>query len=110
MKKIRYFLEYILVKFWLWLVDQLPLKISTNIASRLFQTIGMKLKVTKTARSNLKKVFPDLKEKEIERIILEVWDNFGRAAAETSVIMKMEQSQFNSHIKITGVENLLKFK
>jgi KDO2-lipid IV(A) lauroyltransferase len=110
MKKIRYFLEYILVRSWLWLMDCLPLKISTNMAARFFQIVGMRLKVSKIAKSNLQKSFPDLSKQEIEKIILQVWDNFGRTAAETSPIMKLPQHKFNSHIKITGLENLLKFK
>ena len=110
MKKIRYFLEYILVKSWLFFVSKLKLEVATSMASRLFQFIGMKLKVTKVARSNLKKTFPDLSEEEVNKIILGVWDNFGRSAAETSVIMEMPLEKFKRHIKVTGIENLLPYK
>ena len=47
--------EYILVKIWLWFVEMLPLEVASNLGAKLFQVIGMKLKVTKIARNNLKK-------------------------------------------------------
>ena len=110
MKKVRYFFEYILVKIWLWFVEMLPLYVASNLGARLFQIIGMKLKVTNIARNNLKKTFPDYTAKKIEEIIYGVWDNLGRVAAETSILMKMPQVQFDQHIKIKGVENLAKYK
>jgi len=110
MKKLRYFLEYIFVKTWLFIVESLPLEIASNMGSKVFQVIGKKLKATRTARTNLKKTFPNLNDKGIEDIIDGVWDNFGRVVAETSTIMKMPQDEFNKHVQIKGVENLLKFK
>lgn len=110
MKKVRYFFEYILVKIWLWFVEMLPLEVASNLGAKLFQIIGMKLKVTRIARNNLKKTFPDYTAKKIEEIIYGVWDNFGRVAAETSILMKMPQVQFDKYIKIKGVENLAKYK
>jgi len=110
MKKIRYYFEYLLVKFWLCLTSKLKLETATSMASKLFQCIGMKLKVTKVARSNLQKIFPKLSEEEVNKILLGIWDNFGRSAAETAIIMKMPPEQFKQHIKVTGIENLLLYK
>ena len=87
MKKLRYFLEYIFVKTWLFIVESLPLEIASNMGSKVFQVIGKKLKATRTARTNLKKTFPNLNHQEIEKIIDGVWDNFVRVVAETSTIM-----------------------
>ena len=110
MKKIRYFFEYLLVKFWFQLVQYWGLKRATSFSSNLFKIIGMRLKATKVAEKNLQRVFPELKSKEIKQIILDVWENLGYMAAETPILMKLPQDEFNQHIKITGLENLNKVK
>lgn len=106
MKKIRYFLEYLLVKFWLFSMKKLSLKTASDFGSKLFQFIGMKLNVTKTAYNNIKMVFPEKTDKEIEKIILDVWDNFGRMAAETPIFLDMSQDELDKHVNVIGLENI----
>jgi Kdo2-lipid IVA lauroyltransferase/acyltransferase len=102
-KHIQYYLEYFLVKFWLIITKLLGLEISTLLTSKLFRTIGAYLKPTRIARHNLKMVLPDLNP---EEIIPQVWDNLGRMAAETSILVDMETSKFNHYVKVTGSDNL----
>ncbi len=106
MKKIRYYLECLLVKFWLFLIRHLSLKQANSLAVKIFQTIGMKLKVTATARRNLTRVFPELKPNQINQIILDVWSNFAHMASETPILVNLPQDQFDKHVKIIGIENI----
>lgn len=110
MKKIRYFFEYLLVKLWLLSMNILSLEKASNFAGKFFQTIGMKLKVTKTAYNNIKMIFPKITNLEINKIILEVWDNFGRSMAETPILLRLNKKELNQHINIIGIENLVKLK
>lgn len=110
MKKIRYFFEYLLVSMWLWLTKMLGLEYSIKISKRLFRAVAPCLKATKVAKNNLELTFPKKTPQEIETIVLGVWDNLAQVAAETAIILKMPDEQFKSHVKITGVENLLKNK
>lgn len=110
MKKIRYFLEYLLVKFWLFLISHLSLKQANSLAVKIFQTIGMKLKVTNTARKNLTRVFPELNPTQINQIILDVWSNFAHMASETPIMVNFPQEQFDKYVKIKGIENIKRVK
>ena len=110
MKKIRYFFEYLLVKFWLNLVLVLPLKCTIKLSTRLFSFIGIKLKATKTAYKNLKMIFPNLSDMEIYKIIAEVWSNLAHIASETPHLLKLPQEEFNKHVKIKGLKNLKHLK
>ncbi len=110
MKRIRYFLEYLLVKLWLYLIKCGELKFVSDIASKFFQLVGMRLKATRTARRNLKMIFPELADNKIEQIVLDVWENFGRMAAETSRLVKLPQEEFNQFIDIKGLQNINKLK
>ncbi len=110
MKKIRYFLEYLLVRFWIFLMKLLSLKQASDFGSKFFQLIGMKLKVSKTAYKNIKMIFPDISDKEANKIVSGVWDNFGRMAAETPIFLDMQQKEFDQHVNITGLENIAHLK
>lgn len=106
MKKIRYFLEYLLVKFWLFLTCTMGLKLASNVLVKIFKYIGIKLNISNVARNNLSMAFPKLAMQEIEEIVLKVWENLALICAETPFLMSMKQAEFNKHIKIIGGENL----
>ncbi len=112
MKKIRYLLEYLLVKFWLLLMRMLSLECASDFASYLFRSIGLHLKVSNTARKNIKMIFPEFDANKIEAIVEGVWDNFGRMAAETPIFLDMSQAELDKHAKVKGLEyiNALKGK
>ncbi len=82
MKNIIYFFEYIIVSSILFLFKFLPLNISIKFSSFLFRTFGKISGANKTAISNCRYVFPDLKEQEIKSIIRESWNNLGRTICE----------------------------
>ena len=110
MKKLRYFIEYLLVRFWLFLISLLGMKRATNLSIKIFTFIGMHLKATATARKNLLMVFPKFTPEKINQIILEVWRNLALVASETPFLMNMKQEEFDKHIKIIGLENLEKIR
>ena len=60
----------------------LPLDIASAIGGWLGRTIGYRLPVTRRARRNLARFMPHLSTAEQERILLGMWDNLGRVAAE----------------------------
>lgn len=108
MRRLRYFIEFLLVKFWILLISSFGIRYARKFSASIFQFIGMKLKATNIARKNLSKIFPELKNQEIEKILINMWKNLAMVAAETPFLMHMPNEEFCSYVKITGYENLSK--
>jgi Kdo2-lipid IVA lauroyltransferase/acyltransferase len=53
-----------------------------NVLGRLMRTVGPWFPEHKIGRENLRAAFPDKSPQEIEKILVGVWDNLGRVAAE----------------------------
>ncbi|MBU6140126.1 MAG: lysophospholipid acyltransferase family protein [Proteobacteria bacterium] len=82
MKKIRYLLEAIIVKFGIWFFGSLRMKTASNLAARIAQFVGKKISVHKLAYKNLSNAMPELSAKEKENILDDMWDNLGRIVGE----------------------------
>src|SRR6266513_2509933 len=60
----------------------LPLDWASAIGGGLGRLIGPFLGISKRARRNIRRAFPEISDAEIERVITGMWDNLGRVAAE----------------------------
>ena len=60
----------------------LPLDCASALGATLARRIGPFLGVSKHARRNIRRAFPELSESEIARVVASMWDNLGRVAAE----------------------------
>lgn len=60
----------------------LPIAWASAFGGAVARRIGPFLGISKRARTNLRRAFPELPEREIERIVTGMWDNLGRVAAE----------------------------
>ena len=60
----------------------LPLDCASALGGALARRIGPFLGVSKHARRNISRAFPELSETEIARVVAGMWDNLGRLAAE----------------------------
>jgi len=71
--------------------------------------LGMWYPRTKLARANLKLVFPEKPDAEIEEILKEMWANLGRVAAEYVYLDKIfsinEEDQSKGRVEIEGAEH-----
>jgi len=81
-KEIRQRLEALLA--WgIWLLFRaLPLDAASALGGWLGRTIGPRLGVTRIARRNLARAFPEKSEAERDAIVHAMWDNLGRVAGE----------------------------
>ena len=87
----------------------LPLGISSFLMGKLSSLIGPKLGVTKKAYNNIKNVMPEKNEKEITKIIKDMWENLGKVAGEYPHLSKISPEK-NNKIQIYGKKNLLLIK
>lgn len=84
--------------------------LSIERASRLGgfvgRTLGPRLPVSRRARDNLRRAFPDKDGTEIEGIVRAMWDNLGRVAAEYPHLGKIDCYAEGGRVEVVGVEIL----
>src|SRR3984893_10544075 len=67
----------------------LPLDCACALGGALARRIGPFLGVSKLARRNISRAFPELSETEIARVVAGMWDNLGLVAAEYPHLRKI---------------------
>ena len=106
MGKIKYFFQFLIVIFVFFIFKLLGLKISSFIGGKIFQFIGPFFRSKKIIHLNIKRAFPNLEQKEINKITSNMWNNYGRVFAEYMFIKKFRNNQLNNNIIIEGKEIL----
>jgi len=106
MSKIKYFFQFLIVIFVFFIFRLLSLKISSFIGGKIFQFIGPFFRSKKIIHLNIKRAFPDLEQKEINKITSNMWNNYGRVFAEYMFLKKFRNNQLNNNIIIEGKEIL----
>lgn len=84
----------------------LPVDVASWLGSALGRVVGPHLGVTRNARRNLKRVFPDMESAEMERIISAMWDNLGRTAGEHPHLGKFDPYRKRSRVEVVGIEHV----
>ena len=105
-KKLRYWFEGIAAKLGFALFGALPLETASSAGGRLMHWLGPKLPVSNTARRNLALAFPDYGPSEIEDIVVRMWENIGRSAAETPHLAEFHCYRDGGRIEVVGAEYL----
>ena len=111
MKIIKYFFEYIFTIISFFLFKILGLRISSNISGKIFENIGPLFRSKEIIHSNIKKAFPNIDKKNLNKITNSMWNNYGRVFAEYIFIKDFREGKFNSNIIIEGqeiIEDLIK--
>ena len=68
--------------------------------------IGPFLGISKHARRNIKRAFPELSESDIADVIRGMWDNLGRVAAEYPHLRKIGVFEPGGRVEIHGLEHI----
>ena len=84
----------------------LGLRISSFLGGFIFYSFGIFSKRNITVKKNLKRVFPYLKKKEINKYIKDMWFHFGRVIGEYPNLNKIKIGK-NKNILIENEENLI---
>jgi KDO2-lipid IV(A) lauroyltransferase len=88
------------------LFGALRLETASAIGGWLGRTFGPWIGVTRRARKNLQRAFPEKSAGEIETIIRDMWDNLGRVAAEYAHLSRMRAEPPNANIEVRGGEHV----
>lgn len=100
-KTLRYFLEFLIVKFGLWAFCKMSPQKASDVASSLAKFIGRKISVHKLAYRNLSKAMPELRELERKKILYDMWDNLGRIVGEYGHIAACSVENIESLIELS---------
>lgn len=84
----------------------LPFKAASNLGGWIGRTVGPRLSLSNRARSSLKKCFPAITPVEVEKIVTEMWDNYGRLIAEYAQATRFWDGKTLKNIEIVGAEHL----
>ena len=106
MNKIKYFFQFIIIILIFSIFKILGLKISSFIGGKLFQIIGPIFRSKKLIQKNIKRVFPDIDQINLNKITASMWNNYGRVFAEYMFIKKFRDQKENENIIIEGKEIL----
>ncbi len=85
---------------------RLTLERASALGGWLGRSLGPRLPVSRRARDNLRRAFPDMEESEIERIVRGMWDNLGRVAAEYPHLGEIDCYTDGGRVEVVGTETL----
>ena len=106
MKTIKYFFQFILIKFFFYIFKILGYKKASNLGGLIGLLIGPFLKSKKIIKNNLKNYSKNIDNATIDKISKKMWENYGRIFAEYVFLKDFRSEALNKYIKIIGIENL----
>ena len=111
MKKINYFIQYVLILILFSIFKILGIKLSLIISSSIFSLLGPIIKKNKISKQNLSYVFKNISNQSKESIIRSMWKNYGKIFAEYMFIKDFRLNpKFSKKIKLENNEILNEVK
>ena len=110
MNSIKYFFQFFIVFFLFIIFRILGLKLASNFSSWLLKIFGPFLRSKKTIEQNILKAFPEINQKDLKKIIINMWGNYGRILSEYVFIKNFRQSKFRDNLEIVGQNTLEEIK
>ena len=111
MKKIKYFCQYIVIIFLFTLYKSLGLKLSLILSSKIFQLVGPIVRKNQISEQNLAYAFKNINNEIKQKIIKDMWANYGKIFAEYMFIKDFRNDpKISKKINIENKEILEKIK
>ena len=110
MKKIRYFVEFLIIIFLLVIFKILGFKLASSLGGLIGRSVGPLFRSKKKILSNISKALPAIGEKNTELIVKKMWENYGRILSEYMFIKNFRNSKHKKFLTIEGQEILNELK
>ena len=110
MKKIKYIIEFFFIIILFLIFKLLGYKIASNFGSFVVLTFGPIFRSKKIIRNNIQKSLSLTNDKEISKIIDNMWSNYGRILSDYIFIKNFRLGKLDQYIKIEGSEILNEIK
>ena len=104
-KQLKLFIEYIIVRFLFILLSLLPIDLVSRLGGFTLKLLGPLSRSHKIAKSNLEKIYYNLKEDDIKMKINKSWENLGKTIFELSILEKLVNNN-SKKISLKGLENI----
>jgi KDO2-lipid IV(A) lauroyltransferase len=88
-KRLRYLAEALGAYILFAIFRLMPPDAASNAGGAALRFLGPKMGVSRTARKNISRAFPEKSPQEIEEIVIGMWDNLGRVIAEYPHLQKL---------------------
>ena len=110
MKKIRYFVEFLIIIFLLVIFKILGFKLASSLGGLIGRLVGPLFRSKKKILSNISKAHPEIEEKNTALIVKKMWENYGRILSEYMFIKNFRNSKYKKFLTIEGQEILNELK
>ena len=110
MKKIRYFVEFLIIIFLLVIFKILGFKLASSLGGLIGRSVGPLFRSKKKILSNISKALPKIGKKNTELIVKKMWENYGRILSEYMFIKNFRNSKYKKFLTIEGQEILNELK
>ena len=110
MRNLKYFVQFILILFFFFIFKLIGVNLSSFLSGKIFEILGPFFRSKSITNKNIRRAFPKIKFKELEKISNSMWNNYGRVFAEYMFIKNFRHGKLRNNISITGVEILEKIK
>jgi len=110
MKKIKYFVEFLIIIFLLVIFKILGFKLASSLGGLIGRLVGPLFRSKKKILSNISKALPGIEEKNTELIVKKMWENYGRILSEYMFIKNFRNSKYKKFLTIEGQEILNELK
>jgi len=110
MKKIRYFVEFLIIIFLLIIFKILGFKLASSLGGLIGRSVGPLFRSKKKILSNISKALPKIGKKNTELIVKKMWENYGRILSEYMFIKNFRNSKYKKFLTIEGQEILNELK
>ena len=110
MRKIKYFLQFIIIILFFFIFKILGIKLASFLSGKIFQIVGPLFRPKELINSNIKRAFPKIDEINLKKISTSMWNNYGRVFAEYMFIKNFRSGELNKNIILEGEEVLQDIK
>lgn len=106
LRRMNYALQSAVFRALLAALRLLPIETASAVGGWFFRLVGPLLSADKVARTNLARAMPELGQRDVDRIVREVWDNLGRGAAEYAHLHRIDTRE-GDRVELLGEEHLI---
>ena len=104
MKTLRYFIEFLFIKFFFLLFKIIGYKNSSNLGGKIGSFIGPLFRSKSLTKSNIQNSLPNLSQEQIEVLIKKMWENYVRIFSEYMFIEKFRSNKLEKYLNINGIK------